>query len=112
MSAIRPAGHSLRHPTEADAPAVVELLRARERVDLGREQATVEDRREEWAIPGFDLAADAWLAEEDRTLAGYAVLIGDDLLVPVHPGSAGRGIGSRLGEEGGAGGGGGGGARG
>ena len=100
MSALRPAGRSLRHPTDADAPAVVELLRARERADLGREQATVEDLREEWAVAGFDLATDAWLAEEDGTLAGYACLLGDDLLVAVHPGAAGRGIGSRLREAG------------
>ena len=96
----RPAGRSLRHPTDADALAVVELLRARERADLGREQATVEDLREDWAVAGFDLATDAWLAEEDGTLAGYAFLLGDDLLVAVHPDAAGRGIGSRLREAG------------
>ena len=100
MSALRPAGRSLRHPTDADALAVVELLRARERADLGREQATAEDLREEWAVAGFDLATDAWLAEEDGALAGYACLLGDDLLVAVHPGAAGRGIGSRLREAG------------
>src|SRR5690349_16283048 len=87
MSALRPAGRSLRHPTDADALAVVELLRARERADLGREQATAEDLREEWAVAGFDLATDAWLAEEDGALAGYACLLGDDLLVAVHPGA-------------------------
>src|SRR4051794_22850990 len=100
MSALRPAGRRLRHPTDADALTVVELLRARERADLGREQATVEDLREEWAVAGFDLGTDAWLAEEDGTLAGYASLLGDDLLVAVHPGAAGRGVGSRLREAG------------
>jgi GNAT superfamily N-acetyltransferase len=100
MSTTRPAGHSLRHPTDADAGAVVELLRARERADLGREQATLDDIRAEWAVPGFDLSADAWLAEEGGWLVGYACLLGDDLLVAVHPGAAGRGIGTRLREAG------------
>src|SRR3954452_156418 len=100
MFTTRPAGGSLRPPTDADAGAVVELLRARERVDLGREQETLDDLREEWAIPGFELATDAWLAEEDGAVVGYACLVGDDLLVAVHPDAAGRGIGSRLRETG------------
>jgi mycothiol synthase len=100
MSATRPAGSTLRHPTPADAGAVVELLRAREKADLGRGYAVLDDLREEWALPGFDLAQDAWLAEEDRAVVGYAGVIADDLLVAVHPDAAGRGYGSALRELG------------
>lgn len=100
MSATRPAGSSLRHPTPADADAVVELLRARERADLGREYETLDDLQAEWAIDGFDLSKDAWIADEDRVAIGYACLIGDDLLVAVHPDATGRGLGTRLREEG------------
>jgi mycothiol synthase len=95
-AATRPARQKLRHPTDADAEAVVALLRARERADLGREEATLDDVRGEWAIPGFDLATDAWLAEDEGGAVGYAALVGDDLVVAVRPDAAGRGLGSLL----------------
>jgi ribosomal protein S18 acetylase RimI-like enzyme len=100
MSAPSSAGESLRHPTPADEHAVVDLLRARERADLGREYETLDDLRAEWAISGFDLSRDAWLAVEDGATIGYAYLLGDDLLVAVHPDATGRGIGTRLRLEG------------
>jgi mycothiol synthase len=100
MSATSPAGASLRHPTPEDEHAVVELLRTRERADLGREYETLDDLRAEWAIPGFDLSRDAWIVEDDDDMMGYAYLLGDDLLVAVHPHHTGRGIGTRLRLEG------------
>ncbi|HWT26224.1 MAG TPA: GNAT family N-acetyltransferase [Solirubrobacteraceae bacterium] len=100
MSATRPAGSILRHPTPADADAVVELLRAREEADLGRRYAELDDLRAEWALPGFDLAQDAWVAQADDAIVGYASLADDDLLVAVHPGAAGRGYGAGLRELG------------
>jgi mycothiol synthase len=100
MSTARPAGHRLRHPTRADAAAVLQLLHARERADLGRAQSTAEDLAVDWATPGFDLARDAWLVEKEGAVVGYASLLGDDLLVAVHPDAAGRGLGSQLREAG------------
>ncbi len=100
MSATRPAPHVLRNPTEADAEAVAALLGQRERADLGHEETTLEDVRAEWAEPGFDLAADAWVAEADGAALGYASLIADDLMVVVHPDAAGRGLGTQLREAG------------
>jgi ribosomal protein S18 acetylase RimI-like enzyme len=51
----------------------------------------------DWAAPGIDLARDAWIAEEDGTPLGYALL--DDrgaALITVPPASEGRGVGTAL----------------
>jgi GNAT superfamily N-acetyltransferase len=99
MSAIRPAAVSLRPPTRDDAPSVLDLLLACARTQ-GRAQTTLEELRAEWSAPGFDLAADAWVAEADGVLCGFASLHGDDLEVAVHPDATARGVGTALREAG------------
>jgi mycothiol synthase len=87
----------LRAPDLDDAPAVLELIVARDVADLGRPDYTLEDVRADWTAPGIDLARDAWLAEEDGTALGYALL--DDrgaALITVPPVSEGRGVGTAL----------------
>jgi mycothiol synthase len=87
----------LRAPEPADAPAVLELIIARDIADLGRPDYTLEDVQADWAAPGIDLARDAWIAEEDGTPLGYALL--DDrgaALITVPPASEGRGVGTAL----------------
>jgi mycothiol synthase len=87
----------LRAPEPADAPAVLELIIARDIADLGRPDYTLEDVQADWAAPGLDLARDAWIAEEDGTPLGYALL--DDrgaALITVPPASEGRGVGTAL----------------
>ena len=87
----------LRAPEPSDAEAVLGLIVARDIADLGRPDYTLEDVRADWAAPGIDLARDAWLAEEDGTALGYALL--DDrgaALVTVPPEREGRGVGSAL----------------
>jgi mycothiol synthase len=87
----------LRAPEPADAPAVLELIIARDIADLGRPDYTLEDVEADWAAPGIDLARDAWIAEEDGTPLGYALL--DDrgaALITVPPASEGRGVGTAL----------------
>jgi mycothiol synthase len=87
----------VRAPTPADAPAVLELIVARDIADLGRPDYTLEDVQADWSAPGVDLARDAWLAEEDEGPVGYALL--DDrgaALVTVPPESEGRGVGTAL----------------
>ena len=87
----------LRAPEPSDAEAVLGLIVARDIADLGRPDYTLEDVRADWAAPGIDLARDAWLAEEDGTALGYALL--DDrgaALVTVPPKREGRGVGSAL----------------
>jgi mycothiol synthase len=87
----------LRSPVPSDAPAVLELIVARDIADLGRPDYTLEDVRADWSAPGLDLARDAWIAEEDGRAIGYALL--DDrgaALVTVPPDSEGRGVGTAL----------------
>jgi mycothiol synthase len=87
----------LRAPEPADAPAVLDLIVARDIADLGRPDYTLEDVRADWAAPGIDLARDAWIVEEDGIAVGYAML--DDrgaALITVPPASEGRGVGSLL----------------
>lgn len=95
MDTTTPAGHALRAPTSGDAEAVAELLRARDVADLGEAEVTVADVRSEWEL--CDLERDAWVVEDaSGALAAYAIVTGADMLVAVHPGSVGRGLGTAL----------------
>src|SRR5215218_7936784 len=97
MDMTMPAGHVLRVPTAADAGAVAELLHARDVADLGEPEATVADVRAEWELPGVELERDAWVVEDERgALVAYALVTGPDLLIAVHPGAAGQGLGTEL----------------
>ena len=87
----------VRSPERADAPAVLELIVARDIADLGRPDYTLEDVRADWSAPGVDPADDAWLVEDGGGPLGYALL--DDrgaALVTVPPASEGRGVGTLL----------------
>src|SRR5215210_9051796 len=87
----------LRAPEPADAPAVLELIIARDIADLGRPDYTLDDVRADWSAPGIDLANDAWLAENDGTPLGYALLDGRGAAhVTVPPANEGRGVGAAL----------------
>ena len=87
----------VRAPDTGDAPAVLDLIVARDIADLGRPDYTLEDVRADWAAPGVDPALDAWLVEDGDGPLGYALL--DDrgaALVTVPPASEGRGVGTAL----------------
>jgi mycothiol synthase len=87
----------LRPPEPDDAHAVLELIIARDIADLGRPDYTLEDVRSDWGAPDLDVARDAWLAEDNGTPLGYALL--DDrgaALITVPPASEGRGVGTAL----------------
>ena len=87
----------IRHPTEADAPTVVDLIRAEELDIVGEPEQTEQELRDEWSV--LDLERDVWLIELDGRLAGCGALatharplaIGN-----VHPQFRGRGIGAQL----------------
>src|SRR5215211_3534706 len=68
----------VRAPDPGDAPAVLELIVARDVADLGRPDFTLEDLLADWAAPGIDPARDAWLVEDCGGPLGYALL--DDRL--------------------------------
>lgn len=87
----------LRAPTDADAPAVLDVIVARDIADVGEPDFTLEDLHADWATPGVVLADDARVAESDGgVLEGYALLLGDDAIALVHPRAEGRGIGTAL----------------
>jgi mycothiol synthase len=87
----------LHAPEQTDAPAVLDLIVARDIADLGKPDYTLEDVQADWSAPGLDLARDAWIAEDDGRPLGYALL--DDrgaALITVPPASEGRGVGTAL----------------
>jgi mycothiol synthase len=86
----------LRAPTIEDAPAVLEVLVARQMADIGMPDYVLEDLYDEWRANEFDLAADARVVEIEGRLAAYAVTRGPGTLVAVAPDYEGRGIGARL----------------
>ena len=91
----------VRAPTADDLEAVLELIAASDLEDVGVPDTTLEDLREDWEEPGFDLERDAWVVEEDGRLIAYARIwerdVGKVLAVGcVWPGARGRGIGSEL----------------
>ena len=64
-SRIRPA-------TRGDAPEIVELLVACDLAEVGEPETTLADLETDWAMDGFDLSRDAWVAEGPAGPVGYA----------------------------------------
>ena len=97
----------LRALTPDDAPAVAELIAARDAADLDQHDPdfTADELRDWWASRGDDLAERAWIALDGDRAVGFAKLhvegdcaeLEDDSCV--HPGWRGRGIGARLLEQ-------------
>jgi ribosomal protein S18 acetylase RimI-like enzyme len=86
----------LRPPRDADADAVLALIVARDIADLGMPDFTLEDLRADWATPGLDLEHDARVSAPNGAIRGYAILLGDDAVVIVHPDAEGEGDGTVL----------------
>lgn len=86
----------LRPPADNDAEAVLAVIVARDVADLGVPDFTLEDLHADWASPGLDLEHDARVAGSDGAVRGYAVLLGDDAVVIVHPEAEGEGSGTVL----------------
>jgi ribosomal protein S18 acetylase RimI-like enzyme len=86
----------LRPPADADAEAVLAVILARDVADLGVPDFTLEDLRADWATPGLALEHDARVAGRHGEVNGYAVLLGDDAVVIVHPEAEGEGNGTVL----------------
>jgi mycothiol synthase len=86
----------LRPPADVDAEAVLEVILARDRADIGVPDFTLDDLRADWATPGLTLEHDARVAADAGAIRGYAVLLGDDAVVLVHPDEEGKGDGTVL----------------
>jgi len=85
-----------RAPTIDDAPAVLEVLVAREVADLGVPDYVLEDLLDEWRATELDLSLDARVVELDRRIVAYAMVRGPGTLAAVAPKYEGRGIGTRM----------------
>ena len=70
---------------------------ARDVEDIGYPDFTLEDLRADWATPGVDLQRDGWVVDgPDGALVASGLVLGDDVLVHVHPDACGRGLGNAL----------------
>jgi mycothiol synthase len=87
----------LRAPVPADLEAVHAVLLARDIADLGAPDYKLDDLRDEWRSPEFDLGADARLAQENSgTVVGWAETRRQGGFAVVAPAAEGRGIGTAL----------------
>jgi mycothiol synthase len=87
----------VRPPGKGDEQSVLELIVARDVADLGVPDFTLEDLRADWATPGLDLEQDVRVADgAGGEVRGYAILLGDDAVVVVHPEAEGEGTGTVL----------------
>jgi len=96
-------GFSVRPPTEADIPAIVELLNASALAIQGTKDTSLEDYGRFWRSPGYNAAKDSRIITTDdgqivavvhtRSQAPY---VSSFLWVGVHPAYCGRGLGAYL----------------
>ena len=97
-----PAGYRLRAPTPDDLEPVGQVLIADDLDDAGQVVLDADFLRGQWDRPGFDLAADAWVAVDDAgRIVGYGQVMREEPDIVeswgvVHPESRRRGIGSSL----------------
>lgn len=93
-----PGDLTLRPAEREDLAAVVDLLVACDRAEIGRPDTDANDVEAMWVRAGFDLGLDARVVEarERPALAGYAVVFDGRAEAAVHPGELGRGIGTAL----------------
>jgi mycothiol synthase len=76
---------------------VLKVIVARDVADLGVPDFTLDDLRADWKTPGLDLERDVRVASgEGGEIRGYAILLGDDAVVVVHPDAEGEGTGTVL----------------
>jgi mycothiol synthase len=88
----------LRSPVPADLEAAAGVIAARHHADIGSVAYTIEDLREQWADPDFDLARDARLAVDPASgeSVGYAHVDFHGAFVSIPPEHEGIGIGTEI----------------
>jgi mycothiol synthase len=87
----------VRPPAEGDAASVLGVIVARDVADLGVPDFTLDDLQADWTTPGLALEHDVRVAADaDGEIRGYAILLGDDAVVVVHPDAEGEGTGTVL----------------
>jgi len=63
---------TMRAPRQDEAQAVTDLVVACDVHELGAPDFELDDLLTDWNMPGFDLALDAVVVEDDRRLVAYA----------------------------------------
>jgi mycothiol synthase len=102
LNTLLPSGFILRPPVIAEAQGVADLIAARDITDYGSTDASVEEVRNYWDAPRFDLAQDARIiVAPDGLIVGYEEVYprSDERLEFdgfVHPRENGRGFGTLL----------------
>ena len=98
-----PAPYRARPARRDDLDALVALFEARDRVDVGFIDPSRDEIVADWAVARFDIDRDTIVAEApDGTVAAYGLVLALDPTVQVfamgkvHPGHAGRGLGSAV----------------
>jgi mycothiol synthase len=86
----------LRPAELADAPAVLAVLLARDRADLGAPDHQLPGVLDQWRGGELDLLMDTIVAEDAAGIAGYAAVSRRGAIAVVAPDHEGRGIGERL----------------
>jgi ribosomal protein S18 acetylase RimI-like enzyme len=104
-----PPGYSLRAPTSDDAEAVAALKRAVDLDRYGDSDVTVDEVREEWALPRLSMSDDLWLVEDrSGSVIGYGLcwievppreVVADQIVAPGHRGHGLSGLLLELAEE-------------
>jgi mycothiol synthase len=86
----------LRPPVLDDAAAVLTVLTARDRADLGAADHQLASLVASWRTPAVDLCADARVVELGGEVVAYGIVQRSGSMAVVSPDREGAGIGSRL----------------
>jgi mycothiol synthase len=86
----------IRPPSETEAQAVLDVICARDVADLGVPDFTLEDLEADWSRPGLAREHDARVVADGDAVRAYAILLGDDAFIAVHPEAEGEGNGTVL----------------
>jgi len=67
-----PTGLYLKHPVPGDAEAIAATMCVVDLAEIGEAETDADDVRDDWALPRFDLARDAWIiVEGGGAIHGY-----------------------------------------
>src|SRR3972149_6924537 len=103
-----PQGYCVRPAAESDLDRIADMLNVCSMFELGVEDQSADEMRDEWQTPGFDPQTDTWLVlAPDQQIAAYLEIwdISETHNAPnvwgrVHPDHHNRGIGRFLMERG------------
>jgi mycothiol synthase len=97
-----PPGYTVRPATWDDLDAVAKVLIEADLADLGEQDFSIEELKDDWRQPQLDMASDTWLVTSGEEACAYTWVLGRnshrdlDSWGVVHPEHRGRGLGSFL----------------